>query len=406
MTPAASASDRIRRFYAALALVVLNTLLVLIVVNVVLSLLPWGRKLDRRVARTSAATSERQGLMAETWSRSFDYEPFTTFKERAYSGRYVNVDPNGFRRTFGQGPWPPDSRTQTTVFVFGGSTTFGYGVADDDTIPSYLARMLEVSDPKRPLKVYNFGRAYYYSTQERILFEQLVTSGVVPDLVIFIDGLNDFRYAEDEPEFSGMLQTFIEGHDDSSRLPDLAIFRAAARVAARLPGGARPSDGDADRPVRPFPIPALGVHEMPDRRFLHGSAGGNRGARDDATVTEEILARYARNKRIIDAITTSLGVRSVSVWQPVPNYKYDLAYYQFDQLRFDKYMKPGYERMEAPDRRAALGKNFVWCADVFESLRERMYVDRFHYTPHGTELVARCIARFVGERRLLASRSP
>ena len=341
--------------------------------------------------------------MQETWGRSFGYEPFTTFKERAFTGRYVNVDPNGFRRTFGQGPWPPDPRTQTTVFVFGGSTTFGYGVADDDTIPSQLARILSASDPKRPLKVYNFGRAYYYSTQERILFEQLVTSGTVPDLVVFIDGLNDFRYAEDEPEFSGMLQAFIEGRGENSRLPDLAIIRSAARVAARLPGAARPSDGNVDRPVRPFPIPALGVHELPDRPFFHDSTGGNRIPHDDATVTEEILARYARNKRIIDAITTSLGVPSVSVWQPVPNYKFDLAFYQFDQLRVDKYMKPGYERMEQPERRAALGKNFVWCADVFESLRERMYVDRFHYTPHGTELVARCIAKFVNEQGLLAS---
>jgi lysophospholipase L1-like esterase len=401
MTPV-TALDRIRRSYTALALIVFNCLLIVVVLNVVLSLLPYGRKADRRLKISSAPVSERQGLMEETWGRSFGYEPFTTFKERAFSGRYVNVDDQGFRRTFAQGPWPPDSHAQTTVFVFGGSTTFGYGVADDETIPSHLARILLASDPKRSWKVYNFGRAYYYSTQERILFEQLVTSGTVPDLVVFIDGLNDFRYAEDEPEFSGLLQAFIEGRSSDSRLPDFAITRATERLAALLPGGPRPSDGDADRPVRPFPIPALGVHSLPDRRF-DTSTRGSRGPRDDATVTEEILARYARNKRIIDAVATSLGVPSVSVWQPVPNYKYDLAYYQFEQLRVDKYLKPAYERMAQPERRAALGKNFVWCADVFESMRERMYVDRFHYTSHGAELVARCVAKFVEERGLLAA---
>ena len=36
--------------------------------------------------------------------------------------------------------------------------------------------------------VYNFGCGRYYSTQERVLFEQLVSSGAVPDLAVFLDG--------------------------------------------------------------------------------------------------------------------------------------------------------------------------------------------------------------------------
>jgi hypothetical protein len=198
-----------------------------------------------------------------------------------------------------------------------------------------------------------------------------------------------------------MLQTVVDG-SEGRRLPDLAIVRAAAWIAARLPGAPRPSDGDQDRPNRPFPVPSLGVHTMPDRRF-DDSTRGRREHRDDATVTEDILARYARNKRIIDAVAASLRIPSVSVWQPVPIYKYDLAFYQFPHLRFDKYLKPGYERMDGSERRAALGPNFCWCADVFEPVRAHMYVDRFHYTPRGAELVARCIATFVEERRLLAS---
>jgi len=51
--------------------------------------------------------------------------------------------------------------------------------------------------------VYNFGRAGYYSTQERILFEYFVAKGVKPDVAIFLDGLNDFFEKEkDEPDFS------------------------------------------------------------------------------------------------------------------------------------------------------------------------------------------------------------
>lgn len=124
--------------------------------------------------------SEREidDLLKETWSRPVVYEPFTQFKERTHEGRYVNVSNDGFRLTRNQGPWPPRS-TSLNVFMFGGSTTFGYGVADDQTIASYLQEYL-AAKLERDVRVYNFGRGSYYSTQERILYEQLLTSGFNP----------------------------------------------------------------------------------------------------------------------------------------------------------------------------------------------------------------------------------
>ena len=129
-------------------------------------------------------------LLKETWSRPFMYEPFTQFKERPYRGNYVNIDNNGFRYTKNQGPWPPQSQN-INIFLFGGSTTFGYGVSDNQTIASYLQQYLN-EKLGRNVRVYNFGRGFYYLSQERVLYEQLLTSGFVPDIAIFIDGLNDF----------------------------------------------------------------------------------------------------------------------------------------------------------------------------------------------------------------------
>ena len=72
-------------------------------------------------------------LMKETWTRSYSYEPFTQFRERPFSGKFVNVSEAGYRLSKNQGPWPPDP-THYNVFVFGGSTTFGYGLPDTETV--------------------------------------------------------------------------------------------------------------------------------------------------------------------------------------------------------------------------------------------------------------------------------
>ena len=152
---------------------------------------------------------EINDLLKETWSRNYMYEPFIQFKERPYKGDYVNIDNNGFRYTKNQGPWPPQSDS-INIFLFGGSTTFGYGVSDNQTVASYLQEYLN-EKLGQDVRVYNFGRGYYYSTQELFLYQQLLKSGFVPDFAIFIDGLNDFGFPNnDEPYFSDRLRKLFD----------------------------------------------------------------------------------------------------------------------------------------------------------------------------------------------------
>jgi hypothetical protein len=116
----------------------------------------------------------------------FSYDDYVMFKKTPVRRRYVNVSENGFRVSRAQGPWPP-SPTNFNVFVFGGSTTFGLWVPDEQTVPSFLqaalARQLATN-----VCVYNFGTPYYYSTQERLRFERLLGQGIVPNAAVFVDG--------------------------------------------------------------------------------------------------------------------------------------------------------------------------------------------------------------------------
>lgn len=143
-------------------------------------------------------------MLAETWGgRQLVYQPFSEYREPAFEGEYVNVAPEGFRRNSKTQPdklVERDDSDAPVVFVFGGSTTFGYGVADDQTIPARLQELLRKSlHPETT--VYNLGNAFDYSTVERIRFFSLLTRGVAPDAAVFIDGLNDF-YFLDSPDRS------------------------------------------------------------------------------------------------------------------------------------------------------------------------------------------------------------
>ncbi len=237
--------------YRNLAVTLMNTLVAILIVNLVLSIIfiVRDRSADNPVESIyggsvllevypGMSASEIDDLLAETWSRPHIYQPFTQFRERTFAGRYVNVSAEGYRVSREQGPWPP-AEDSLNVFLFGGSTTFGYGVNDDQTIASYLQPFL-AEGLNRDVRVYNFGQGHYYSTQERIQFTELLASGAVPDVALFIDGLYDFYFAFDEPLFTERFRNFASGDRcaECSRTfrAETSIGRLANGLSRRISG--------------------------------------------------------------------------------------------------------------------------------------------------------------------------
>ena len=75
-----------------------------------------------------------------------------------------------------------------TAHVFGGSTVWGTGVVDAQTIPSILARSLLDSN----IRVLNYGVASYVSSQQKNTLNANLNEIKDGDIVIFYDGGNDF----------------------------------------------------------------------------------------------------------------------------------------------------------------------------------------------------------------------
>ena len=243
-------------------------------------------------------------------------------------------------------------------FFSGGSTTFGYGVADNETIASYLQEYLN-QKLGTDVRVYNFGRGSYYSTQERLLYEQLLTSGFVPDLAIFIDGLNDFAYYENKPLFTDQLrQLFATGAVQMSKklLSMTSLGQAAGLVSDRIGS----------------------LFSKKEIRQLNDPEKNDIGNE----IINKVINTYVINKKLIEAASSIFGVQAIFVWQPNPAYNYDQTYHPFfnGDAGEISYSKDGYLRMANFLRENQMGNNFIWCADIQKELKQPLYVDRVHYS--------------------------
>ena len=389
-------------YYKSAALLLLNFLVFFILVNAGLYLLfhlkdaHTRREAEKNVTRVHSNLSLRtvypgmdaqsiDQLIRETWSRPYAYEPFTQFKERPFRGRFVNVSEAGYRLSKDQGPWPPENDPYN-IFLFGGSTTFGYGLPDDQTIASYLQEHLSLV-ASHDVWVYNFGRGSYVSGQELALFEQLLIAGFVPDLALFIDGLNEFAFPDGPAETRRLDAVFGRKRPALNRYPALAalpITRLAyflRRSATRLFRG----------PPEVLP------------QNIEPTAAIDDGKYHDREIIARVITRYFENRKLIEAVANAYGARTAFVWQPIPLYKYDLRYHLFATGDFGSnlFALHGYRYMERRINERPAGEDFMWCADMQQSLEEPLYVDKVHYTAKMSRLLAATIGDLLVERGFL-----
>ncbi|MSO54351.1 MAG: SGNH/GDSL hydrolase family protein [Rhodospirillales bacterium] len=329
-------------------------------------------------------------LHMESWElRNYEYQPMSEFREGPFRGRFVNVTDAGYRKGRRDDPWPP-SPADFSIFVFGGSTTFGYGLPDDQTVPAALSDAASrVTDASAP--VYNFGRAYFFSTHELLEFQRLLMAGYRPSLALFVDGINEFAF---------------DGGGDllwSQRIRQ-ALGRAYVSPANSLRNLAA----------------ALPINELASFVFRYLNIDGTERERDaqanvarilgEANIEKvnAVLDRYLRNKALIETLGRHYDVPVAFVWQPVPTYKYDLNHHLFAYRDMRNHLSSGAGYRRAAERfaRGDFGANFAWCADIQEGVAKPLYVDAVHYSAELAAMLADCIVAKTPLKDLAAHRSP
>ncbi len=388
--PAAKATVRPSGLVATYQKVVL-LLANLFILFVLLNLLTWGAisawhwiandndkishgypARDLRVVYPDLTDAQRTQLLTECWGRPMVYASYLEVKEQPIRGKYVNVSQAGYRITPPQGPWPIDPNNYN-IFVFGNSTCFGYGVADNQTIPYYLqSRIATAGDTVRKTCVYNFGCFSYCSTQERIQFEQFLQSGIKPDLAVFIDGIADFSDANNVLAYAPQLTQAFDPHNREAReLLDLVSMLPIGRGA---------------------------------RHFILGS-GPTVDFKADTAHLLQAIDRYVWNKAQIERLGNDHGISTVFVFQPVPMYKYDLTCHLFKDngSGWDRHINgfEGYDLMAKYVTQHPMGSDFLWLADIQDGVHKPLYVDQVNYTPEFSNQIAAEIEKFLTARNVM-----
>jgi hypothetical protein len=385
---------RLRQTYTSAAVLCVNSLVVYIVLNLVLGAAflirdafrsgksnpvsqTYGDRLDAVYPEMSEP--DRTQMLSEAWNRPYRYADFIHFQERACVGKYVNVDESGFRHSVDQGPWPPNAE-HFNVFCFGGSTMFGYGVADDQTIASGLQRELARTSRRR-ICVYNFGVGWHFSTQERIRFEQLLAAGFVPDVALFLDGINDSTQAGlNRPAFSPQL--------------------AAAFEQAQGFGFQSPSQSGVSG--KGSLLDAL-FYRWPVGRLARGVTSRTATAPPESIILDAAQAGrscdvYRWNRTLIAAAANAKGVLPLFVLQPAPGYHLNPEKHLFANPELCRNEALFYETLKRDLQIHSAGDSFLWTADLADSTDGPLYVDTCHYTSKfseiiGEDVVKKCLSR-------------
>lgn len=251
--------------------------------------------------------------------KGFIYQPWTQFSEPPFAGKRVSVDLDelGFpvRRTLN--PAADASKRVINIFVFGGSTTFCYYVADENTWPSYLAEVLNERAEREGLniqvRVTNHGHATYFPSQETALCIDVFKSGQRPDLAIFMDGLN-WGPGEDSPAFTPELQHAFYSlqHADARMANDqlraqlrtwIPMYRLATSITQRFTRQTEANRSPQDR------------RDLPDKSATD----------QESSWLQLLVERFKQSSRISKKVCEEYGTPALFFIQPDAFYNYPLT---------------------------------------------------------------------------------
>jgi hypothetical protein len=309
-------------------------------------------------------------------SQHGSYEPFRIWGAAPWNGKYINTDISSdgtWRRTINLPNKACEKQSSLEVWMFGGSTLYGTGVPDWATIPSYLSRELN-SATAACIVVRNFGVEGYVTNQEVILLMEQLKAGRHPGIVIFYDGVND--------AYAGAVSPGVPA-------AHMSLSNIKARVEGTLAGRL-----DFLRSSYTLQLAAAVLNSLRVARAAKPSV--------DETESKAVttLDNYERNLQFATILGNAYGFRVFCFWQPAFVYGYKslfpfeatIASNQAGKNSFDILAKV-YQHAE---RRAAMDHAFVFLGDVFDSVKEPVYIDKWmHLAPGGNELVARSVAGYI-----------
>ena len=262
-----------------------------------------------------------RAMWDEYYNSGAEFESYVHYRSRPVLGDFYGVTEAGYRQVENQGPWPIEE-DNFNVFFFGDPPPLGSGLIGQ--LASYLQEALnERGVANGNVKSYNFGRSGYFSSQEQILFHKLISQGAIPDLVVFMDGLNDFCFRDGQPSGWQQLAAYFNSVNDA----------AQARSAGYgiVTDWQKLGDFVTEMPLLRFIAALLDRFTEQSIPAYTGPSGTIEEAAPPVKELETVLDRYINNIRQVEAVGKQFGIQSYFIWQPIPTYAYDPKYHMFSQ---------------------------------------------------------------------------
>lgn len=312
--------------------------------------------------------------VADYTDGSWRYHPHLGWDALPFRGEFIDVDSVGVRKTWLPEPAPGDD--VPTIYMFGGSTTWGMLARDEYTVPSYLQKKLH--EAGRSFRVFNYGDLAYTSTQELINLILLLRDGHRPDFVIFYDGVNDTYGAHQAGSAGNVLNVFGSKEKFDERLTPrrhlgiafqglLADYSVLYSFAVR-----------ARNLINPPP-----VYPEPGARFSDQQL---------RNLGEDIATNYAKTIEFLDRLSKAYEFEFLAFWQPVTFTEDHLfAEEEIDIRVGDKALGKLHRFVVEALHRKRIA-NFHDISGVLKGRTTTQYVDYCHLSEDGNRVVANAIA--------------
>jgi lysophospholipase L1-like esterase len=307
---------------------------------------------------------DREQLWNDFNQHQMHFEPYVHWAGYPFNTKYINVEPNGLRRTIKE----PQAHAKN-VFVMGGSTLWGTGATDETTIPSFLQDFLGSK-----YDVTNYGETAYVSTQELNQLLKALAGGDIPDYVIFYDGNND--------GYAGAYSPAIPRDPQSIRKKMEGQEKADEHLASHL---------------------VYDLYEQSNYSKVFYRLKQRRLELWDKTIEgrERVLAKqvvdyYEANIRQVKALAKEYNFKAYFFWQPnLFNPLRKPVSYESDFLQkaspvFIESQRQVYlEARKRFEHRQSEGVFFI--GDIFNDILEPVYLDWSHISPTGNKIIAKGI---------------
>ena len=304
---------------------------------------------------------------------SFKYKPFVEIVENQRAGKFISVGVKGNRcnkNNIKKCEEPNGGKSE--IWLFGGSTTFGYGVKNDETISAYLENLFEGKK-----KVVNFGSGFYFSTQEKIRFQNLLTGLDSPYAAIFIDGVNELGlfWPINESAFSATIKSSLNpGQQRKISFIESLKIKFTNLYIYRL------------------------INEKIFAKKIKNSIHVDGQAATDKQIKKSIEILKQNHKQNI-AIGNYYDIKIVNILQPAPIYKFSYTKTKVPNEYLPDVNNPNILNLKkaykAIDNKNLLNSNSTLLNISKLKIDDGMYVDGYHYTPLFNKKIAQEIYSYL-----------